>query len=74
MLTGTVPFKAPNLQDLHKLILAGQFTVPDYVSEDAKSILTNMIKLEPKDRLTVPSILAHAWLKDTNDDSDTESD
>lgn len=74
MLTGTVPFKAPNLQDLHKLILAGQFKIPDFVSEDAKSILTNMIKLEPKDRLTVPSILAHAWLKDTNDDSDTESD
>jgi serine/threonine protein kinase len=54
MLTGTVPFKAPNLQDLHKLILAGEFTIPDFVSEDAKNILIHMIKLEPKDRLTVP--------------------
>lgn len=33
-----------------------------------------MIRLEPKERLTVPQILAHNWLKDTNDDSDTESD
>lgn len=33
-----------------------------------------MIKLEPKDRLTVPQILAHEWLKDTNDDTDSESD
>lgn len=36
-------------------------------------MLTNMIRLEPKDRLTVPQILAHDWLKDTNDDSDSES-
>jgi len=34
-----------------------------------------MIRLEPKDRLTVPQILSHEWLKDTNDDTDdSESD
>jgi len=36
MLTGTVPFKAPNLDDLHKLILAGEFKIPDCVSSDAQ--------------------------------------
>lgn len=44
------------------------------MSEDAQNVLKSMIKLEPKERLTVPQILAHSWLKDTNDDSDTESD
>jgi hypothetical protein len=34
-----------------------------------------MIRLEPKDRLTVPQILSHEWLKDTNDDTEeSESD
>jgi len=34
-----------------------------------------MILLEPKARLTVPEILSHAWLKETNEDeSDEEED
>jgi serine/threonine protein kinase len=35
MLCGTVPFKASNLEDLHKLILAGEFTFPSDLSPDA---------------------------------------
>jgi len=33
-----------------------------------------MIRLEPKERLTIPQILAHEWLKETNEDSETDSD
>jgi len=36
-------------------------------------MLRKMICLEPKERLTVPQILSHAWLKDTNDDTDESS-
>lgn len=54
MLCGTVPFKAQNLEELHKLILAGVFTIPDKLSEDAKSLMNAMIKLAPTERLTVP--------------------
>ena len=36
-------------------------------------MLRKMICLEPKERLTVPKILSHAWLKDTNDDTDESS-
>ena len=39
MLTGTVPFKAGNLQDLHKLILKGEFTIPSHVSQEAQEML-----------------------------------
>ena len=74
MLLGTVPFKASNLEDLHKLILAGVFAIPDTVSQEAQNIIRAMIQLEPTDRLTVPQILAHAWLKETNDDSDSGSE
>ncbi len=35
MLCGTVPFKAQNLEDLHKLILKGDFTFPVELSEEA---------------------------------------
>lgn len=34
-----------------------------------------MIKLNPRERLTIPQILAHAWLKETNeDDSEDEEE
>ena len=34
-----------------------------------------MIKLNPRERLTIPQILAHHWLKETNeDDSDEEEE
>lgn len=75
MLFGLVPFKAPNLDELHKLILAGEFKIPDTVSEEATKILNGMIKLEPNKRITIPQILAHPWLKETNEmDSESEDE
>ncbi len=74
MLCGTVPFKASKLEELHKLILKGDFSFPCELSEDAKGIVRGMIKLEPKQRLTVPQILSHPWLKETNDDESDEEE
>ena len=67
MLCGTVPFKAPTLEDLHKLILAGKFSLPSELSKEAKDLISGMIKLDPDLRLTIPQILAHSWLKETNE-------
>jgi hypothetical protein len=34
-----------------------------------------MIKLNPRERLTIPQVLSHSWLKETNeDDSEEEED
>ena len=30
--------------------------------------------MEPKGRLTIPQILSHAWLKETNEDESDEED
>lgn len=75
MLCGTVPFKAQNLEDLHKLILKGEFSFPVELSSEAQTMVRGMIKLNPRERLTIPQILAHAWLKETNeDDSEDEEE
>jgi len=78
MICGTVPFKAPNLEELHKLILKGEFKFPDsstQISEEAKKLVKGMIVLNPKERLTIPEILSHPWLKETNDEeSDDEEE
>ena len=36
-------------------------------------MVKGMIKLDPRERLTIPQILAHVWLKETNED-DSEED
>jgi serine/threonine protein kinase len=35
MLTGTVPFKAPDLEQLHEQILKGAFSIPTTVTKEA---------------------------------------
>lgn len=36
--------------------------------------MNGCIHLDPLKRLTLPQILAHEWLKETNDDSENDSD
>lgn len=62
MLSGTVPFKAPNMKELHNLIKKGDFFYPIPVSNSAKDLINNLLKLKPSDRLSIPEILSHEWL------------
>ena len=74
MLCGTVPFKAPNLEELHKLILKGEFTYPIEMTSDAKDLVNRLIRLNPYSRITMPQILSHNWLKETNEEDEEEEE
>ena len=74
ILCGTVPFKAPSMPELHKMILAGEFKYPVELSADARNMVEGLMKLEPTQRLTIPQIMAHAWLKETNEESEEEEE
>lgn len=76
MLTGTVPFKANHLKDLHKLILKAQYmSIEDFnsnnisqginitVSSEASNLIKGMLEVDPKKRLTSEQILNHPWIK-----------
>ena len=71
MLYGTVPFKANNMEALHSLIRKGEFDFPKEASEEAKSLISKLIVVNPKERLTLPEILDHPWLKEISDESDS---
>lgn len=64
MLYGTVPFKANNMQDLHKLILTAKYNLKDEISEDAKSLLRALLEPDPFKRLSIKQILSHPWMQD----------
>ena len=65
MVQGTVPFKASNITDLHKLILAGEFDFPvDSVSAEVKDLVRRMLVLDPAKRISIPQMLNHPWVAD----------
>jgi len=54
MVQGTVPFKANNITDLHKLILKGDFDFPfKQVSKEVRHLIAQMLVLKPEDRISV---------------------
>ena len=66
MLSGTVPFKANNMNDLHKIILKGTFAPIKEISEEASHLLRCILEVDVKKRLNVEEILSHPWMKITD--------
>ena len=70
-----MPFKANNITDLHKLILKGTFEFPvEAINEDAKDLIRKMLVLIPEERISIPDILNHPWVKEASDDEENEHD
>ena len=63
MLYGTVPFKAQNMNDLHRLIMKSKYTLKDDVSEEARSLLKGLLNRDPLKRLSTAEVLSHPWMQ-----------
>jgi serine/threonine protein kinase len=64
MLYGTVPFKANNMEELHKLIVKGKYALKDDISIEARNLLRGLLEVNPEKRLTIKQIYRHKWLAD----------
>jgi len=64
MLVGHLPFQSDNVGLLLQSIVSADPVIPAQVSSDARSLLTGLLKKDPKSRMTIPRILAHPWLAD----------
>jgi len=62
MLSGTVPFKGNNLNELHDLIMKGKFNNINDISNDAKHLIKCLLEVDPKKRISINNILNHPWL------------
>jgi serine/threonine protein kinase len=67
MLYGNVPFKANKIDELHQLIIKGEYTLGEGISNEAQDLLTHILELDPHKRFTIPEILAHEWFEDYDD-------
>ncbi len=64
MLYGNFPFRATNVDELEQLILAGNYTLPAEISEDARDLLAKILNTNPALRITIPQIYEHPWMQD----------
>lgn len=64
MLYGTVPFKGADMAELHSLIKQGRYKLRDDASPMAKSLIKEILEVDPRKRLSIKQILAHEWLQD----------
>ena len=62
MLTGTLPFQGAGDTELKKRILRGHFSCPEYVSCDARDLISRMLEVDPAKRITIDAVRRHPWL------------
>jgi protein-serine/threonine kinase len=69
MLAGYLPFdddpanpEGDNINLLYKYILSTQLTFPDYVSTEARDLLSKMLVPDPQHRADLQTVMSHEWL------------
>ena len=61
MLCGYLPFENKNNNILFKKILECKIEFPEFLSDEAKDLITKILVLEPKNRISIPDIKKHSF-------------
>ncbi|CAB4255712.1 similar to Saccharomyces cerevisiae YDR122W KIN1 Serine/threonine protein kinase involved in regulation of exocytosis [Maudiozyma barnettii] len=64
LVCGRVPFDDSDSHKLHQKIKRGKYTFPDFVTSDVKSLLKQMLVVDPNKRATLKKVLDHKWMND----------
>lgn len=66
MLSKQLPFRSSERAVLNKLILTGQYSFHPHlwsdISYDVKDLISRMLVVDPKKRLTIDQVLQHRWI------------
>lgn len=69
MVYGTVPFKAAQMEDLHKSILEGKYVLKENVSEEVRDLIYHLLDVNPKTRYGFKEISRHVWFSSLDNNS-----
>ena len=61
MVCGYLPFEDPNTTLLYKKIIAGDYSLPKFVSASAKDLIQGLLTTDPERRLKLKDIKNHPW-------------
>ncbi|WWC88428.1 uncharacterized protein L201_003339 [Kwoniella dendrophila CBS 6074] len=65
LLCGGLPFDDDDERVMKELIMKGEYEEPDWLSEEARSLIRGMLQHESSQRLTLEGIFTHPWFKMT---------
>ena len=63
MVSGGMPFKAQTVSSLKKLIIEGEYLMPDFISRDCSRVIRGLLQHEPLKRLTLDELRQSKWLE-----------
>ncbi len=61
ILCGSLPFDDENIRNLFRKIKGGVYTIPSYVSKEARDLIARMLIVDPLKRITIQEIRSHNW-------------
>ena len=61
MLCKSFPFNDKNNSKLYQKILSGKFNLPNYLSNEAKDLISKILKVNPAERIKINEIKKHPW-------------
>jgi len=61
LLTGNLPFDDENIRRLLSKVKTGVYYMPEYLSSDAKNLISRMLVVDPAKRIKMPEIMKHPW-------------
>jgi calcium-dependent protein kinase len=74
MLCGYPPFNGDNEKEIMKSVMKGVFDFPEEewskVSEEARNLVSNMLKYNPKKRYSAKECLSSEWIKNNQEIKD----
>ncbi|KAF9223139.1 Pkinase-domain-containing protein [Gyrodon lividus] len=61
LLTGTLPFDDDDEAIMKKKVIKGEYEDPEWLSQEARDLIRNILQSDPSQRLTISQILASSW-------------
>ncbi|KAF9134406.1 hypothetical protein BGW39_007158 [Mortierella sp. 14UC] len=71
LLTGHLPFDDENIRQLLSKVKAGKFHMPTDISPSARDLISRMLTVNPKRRITMQGVMMHQWFRMINPDRNT---
>ncbi|XP_067671947.1 maternal embryonic leucine zipper kinase-like isoform X1 [Haliotis asinina] len=62
LLCGFLPFDDDKIPALYRKIQSGKYDVPDWLTSDSADLISQMLRVDPKRRITVQQLLHHPWM------------
>jgi 5'-AMP-activated protein kinase catalytic alpha subunit len=63
MVCGFLPFEDPKTSNLYKKIMAGDFKIPKFISQDCNHFLSKVLTTDPEKRYGLSEMRSHSWYK-----------